>query len=171
MFEKKKRKYSNCSKTEDVLLIGWRWSKLESAASTSMANWCQAGPCGVPGHGGPFVPISYRQDSSLHDLLSIPNSRTVANQRRNSNKTTWSKIKGPERLLKIRRPDNLKPCTHPNLVSKPTLLKLCRRKNRLLPLWSLSHTLSDYVTFSCSPGTGHNSWVPSLLCFPLCLAK
>ena len=34
------------------------------------------------------------------------------------------------------------PCTHPNLVSNPTLLKLCRKKMNVRGLvpWSLSHT-------------------------------
>ena len=46
-----------------------------------------------------LFPISYRQDSSLHDLLSVLNGRRVAKERRNSKETTWSKIKGPERLI------------------------------------------------------------------------
>ena len=51
---------------------------------------------------------------------------------RSSHKTT--RLKGPERLIKIKRLDYLRPSTHPNLVSKPILLKLCRRKkNSRLP--------------------------------------
>ena len=47
-----------------------------------------------------------------------------------------ARLKGPEKLIKIRRPNNLKPCTHPYLVSNSTPLKLCRRKKNarlLLP--------------------------------------
>ena len=39
-----------------------------------------------------------------------------------------TRLKGPERLIKIKRLGYLRPCTHPNLVSNPILLKLCRRK-------------------------------------------
>ena len=38
--------------------------------------------------------ITPEQDSSLHDLLWIPKGRTVGNQRRSSQETTWGKIKG-----------------------------------------------------------------------------
>ena len=43
---------------------------------------------------GLLSPIPWRQDSSLHDLLWVPKGRTVTNQRRKSNETTWGKIKG-----------------------------------------------------------------------------
>ena len=43
--------------------------------------------------------ISYRQDSSLHDFLSVPNGRTVTKEKRTSKETSWSKIKLPERLI------------------------------------------------------------------------
>ena len=43
-----------------------------------------------------------------------------------------TRLKGPERLIKIKRLGYLRPCTHPNLVSNPILLKLCRRKNARL---------------------------------------
>ena len=57
-----------------------------------------------------FFPFTYyRLDSSFHDPLSVPNGRTVAKQRRNSNETTQGKIKGPEKLIKIRRLDQLDP--------------------------------------------------------------
>ena len=40
------------------------------------------GPVGLPGTEAFLVPISYRQECSLHDLLWVPKGRTVANQRR-----------------------------------------------------------------------------------------
>ena len=43
-------------------------------------------------------------------------------------KPTEARLKRPEKLIKIRGLDHLRPCTHPNLVSTPNLLKLCRRK-------------------------------------------
>ena len=90
------------------------------------------GPVGLLHMEAILCPISYRQASSLHDLLWVPQGKTTANQRRSSQWTTWGKIKGPERLIKIRRLGHLRPCTDRNLFSNPTLLKLCRRKNRLL---------------------------------------
>ena len=71
-----------------------------------------AGSCGAPRYWGLFFffPFTYyRLDSSFHDPLSVPNGRTVAKQRRNSNETTQGKIKGPEKLIKIRRLDQLDP--------------------------------------------------------------
>ena len=101
----------------------------------------EKGPVGLLGTEAFLSSISYSLDSSLHDLLSFPYNRTVANQKRNSKETTWNKIKEPENLIKIRRLDHLRSYTHPNPVSNPTtLLKLCGRKNtRLLLPWSLLH--------------------------------
>ena len=50
---------------------------------------CRAGPAGTPEHRGLFVPCFYRQDSSLHELLSVSKGRTVALQRRNGDETAY----------------------------------------------------------------------------------
>ena len=86
--------------------------------------------------------ISYRQDSSLRDLLCFK----WQNQRKSSHKTPEERLKGPEKLIKIRRPHHLRPCTHPNLVSNFTLLKFCRRKKYYYCLDSYHILLPDYIT-------------------------
>ena len=85
-------------------------------------------------------PISFRQDSGFHDLLWAPKGTTVANQGRSSQGTTWGKIKEDQRGSSSLG-DHLRHCTHSNLVSNPTLQKLCRRKKntKLLLPWSLCH--------------------------------
>ena len=50
-----------------------------------------------------------------------------------------ARLKGPVGLIKIRRLDNLRPWTHPSLVSSPTLLKL--QKKELKIVQSLSGVL------------------------------
>ena len=45
-----------------------------------------------------------------------------------------TRLKGPENLIKVRRPNHLILFTHHKPVSKPILLKLCRRKNTRLLL-------------------------------------
>ena len=46
-----------------------------------------------------------------------------------------ARLKGPEKLIKIRRPNHLRPCTHPNLVSNPALgnivIKLLTTRSKL----------------------------------------
>ena len=105
--------------------------------------WCWAGPCGTPDMEAFLSLISYRQDSSLHALLSVSKVRTVANQRRNSNETTWGKIKGPEGLIKIRRLDHLRTCTHPNCVEERIQDCYC--------IYPYHKLLPDYITFPYSP--------------------
>ena len=55
---------------------------------------------------------------------------------------------------------NLRPCTHPNLVSNPTFLTLYRRKNtRLLLPWCLSHTPAWLYNLSLlTRDRRHSSW-------------
>ena len=48
----------------------------------------EKGPVGILGTEAFLSSISYSQDSSLHDLLSFPYNRTVANQKRNSKEIT-----------------------------------------------------------------------------------
>ena len=47
------------------------------------------GPVGLLDTEAFLSPIPHRQDSSLHEFLLIPKGRTIANQRRSSNETTW----------------------------------------------------------------------------------
>ena len=61
----------------------------------------------------------------LNDLLWVPKGRTVGNQERSIQETTWGKTKG---IREVRRPDHLRPCMHPNMVGNPTLLKFCRTR-------------------------------------------
>ena len=49
-----------------------------------------------------------------------------------------ARLKGPVRVIKIRRLDHLRPWTHPSLVSSPTLLKL-QENSRLF-----SHSVVSY---------------------------
>ena len=49
-----------------------------------------------------------------------------------------ARLKGPVRVIKIRRLDHLRPWTHPSLVSSPTLLKL-QKNSRLF-----SHSVVSY---------------------------
>ena len=80
-----------------------------------------------------------------------------------------ARLKRPEKLIKIRGLDHLRPCTHANLASTPTLVKLCSRKKnaRVLTALTLGTYLPDYITAGCSPRRGHSSWRTSLLCFLL----
>ena len=45
---------------------------------------------------------------------------TVANQGRIRQEITWGKIKGTLKLIKFRRPEHPRRCTHPNLIRDPT---------------------------------------------------
>ena len=46
-----------------------------------------------------------------------------------------ARLKGPVRVIKIRRLDHLRPWTHPSLVSSPTLLKLPRIQDCSVTQW------------------------------------
>ena len=62
-----------------------------------------------------------------------------------------ARLKGPVGLIKIRRLDNLRPWTHPSLVSSPTLLKL--QKKELKIVQSLSGVLFFESQVYVSPKT------------------
>ena len=66
------------------------------------------------------------------------------------------------------REAHLRPCTHTNLVSNATRMKLCRRnKNEDCYCLDPHHVpLSDYITSPYSQGSGHSSWGANLLCSP-----
>ena len=107
-------------------------------------------------------PISYRQESSLHDLLSVPNGIIVANQRRNSSKTARLKDQRGSSRLDTGPPNTLHTS---NLVRNPTLLNF--PEERIQDCYCLDPyhiLLPDYITFPFSPGRRHNSWGTSLLC-------
>ena len=78
---------------------GWHWlTQLQLSGSQLKIEW---GPVGLPGMEAFPSSISYRQDSSLHDLPWIPKGRTVANQGKNSYKTSW----GEKRVTREAHPD------------------------------------------------------------------
>ena len=107
-------------------------------------------PVGFLGMKAFLSPISYRQNSNFHDLLSVPKGSTFGNQGRSSDKPPGARLKGPERLINMGRPTNL--------LSNFTLLKLCRRrKNERLSqaLILIKKTLPEYITSSYSPGNGY----------------
>ena len=70
-------------------------------------------PVGLLGTKAFLSPFSCRQDSSLHDLPWVPKGRRAAK------KPPEARLKGPEKLIKIRRSElrlrEWRPCTHPNL--------------------------------------------------------
>ena len=124
----------------------------------------EQGPVGLPGTEAFLVPISYRQECSLHDLW-VPKGRTVANQRRmltlgqlrptllwpNGHKMGCHFFFLGIFLIQELNPsllywqvdslplhwlgDHLRPCTKLNLATNPILLQLCRgNKNTRLLL-------------------------------------
>lgn len=55
-------------------LISWDRQARRVTNSSQVFHWpawCQAGPCGAPGHRGLLSHIPHRQDSSLHEFLLI----------------------------------------------------------------------------------------------------
>ena len=114
-------------------------------------------------------PISFRQVCSLHDLPWVPKGRfeQLLIKGGAARKPPEARLKGPEKLIKIRKPDHLRPCTQPNPVSNPTLLKLCRRMQDCYcpdPYHIPMTTTPAYITSPYSPVRGYSSWGASLLC-------
>ena len=85
---------------------------------------------------------SYRQDSNPHDLPEFQRAEQLLIKRGAATKPSEARLKRPERLINIRRKDHLRPCTNPNLVKNPALLKICRRKNMTI-------TALILITYSC----------------------
>ena len=70
---------------------GWHWlTQLQLSGSQLEIEW---GLVGLPAMEAFLSSISYRQDSSLHDLPWIPKGRTVANHEKSSHKTSWGEKK------------------------------------------------------------------------------
>ena len=124
-------------------------------------------------------PIPPRQDSSpqtFSEFSGLDWATELAETREAARKPPEAKLKGPERLFKTGRWD-LRPCTHPNLVSNPTLLKQCRKRNE--DCWGNEDcycldpypTPQGYITSPYSPGRGHRFLREEPTVFPLCLAK
>ena len=149
--------------------------------------WNHVGPCGASGAWRPFcLPflVGKTQASMTFPEFQRADS-TVANQERSRLlKPPEARLKGPEKLIKIRRLISWDPAHTPILsatleATRPSvvaILKLCRRKKnaRLLLPWSLCiprTTSPDSSPLPMPQGGGHSSWGASLLCSPLCLAK
>ena len=56
-----------------------------------LTKWSRAGPYGLLGMESFLSPISYRQDSSFHDLW-VPKGRTVANQGTSIHESSFSSV-------------------------------------------------------------------------------
>ena len=86
---------------------------------------CDPGAVGLLGMEAFLSLISCRQDSSTHDLPWVPRDRfkQLLINREAADKPPETKLKGPEKLVKIRRPENLRPYTYLSPASNPTLLK------------------------------------------------
>ena len=86
---------------------------------------CDPGAVGLLGMEAFLSLISCRQDSSTHDLPWVPRDRfkRLLINREAADKPPETKLKGPEKLVKIRRPKMLRPYTYLSLASSPTLLK------------------------------------------------
>ena len=127
-------------------------------------------PCEASGLEALWSPISCGQNSRLHGLPWVLKGRfeQMLIKGGAAMKPPEARLKGPERLIKIRRPNHARPCMHPNLVSNPTLLKLCRRKKsaRLLLPWSLSHTPAWLYKLSLSTKEGAKVFHVLAYCVP-----
>ena len=108
--------------------------ELESKTCDSETEW---DPVRLPGMEASLSPISCRQDSSLHDLAWVPKGRfeQLLIKGGADKKAPEARVKGPEKLIKIRRCDHRRPCTHPNLVRDPTLGKYCFIKFLIKSSW------------------------------------
>ena len=78
-----------------ITLLGREARSPDSCSSSYAWNW--AGPCRAPGHGSPSVPCLLFEECRLQPPGPSLSSKgwiwTVASQGKNSQETTWSKIR------------------------------------------------------------------------------
>ena len=95
-------------------------------------NETERGPMGLPGTEAFLFPISCRQDSSLHDLPWVPKSRFKKLQIKGgaARKPPEARLKGPEKLIKIRRPPETlhipSSCQQPHSFETPQKKEECK---------------------------------------------
>ena len=127
-----------------------------------LTKWSQAGPYGLLGMESFVCPISYRQDSSLHDLW-VPKGRTVANKGTSIHKSAFSSVQSCPTLC------NPMDCSTPGFPAHPQLLELSQTNvqqvsdtiqlSHSLPSPSPAFNLSQHQSFPMSQfcASGHQS--------------